>query len=195
MDVDPFHRLGPAVALLLLNSCIEPEPLPADEPAHGDHVGNVVASLIPVGVRYAFGVPMEFRIGVQNLSDRESIRWPDMNSPYSWSFGFEPLDPGGYWQGCYGRVENLKSPPRIPLTLGPSKQCSVAVLLPGKWGGWNQCSENPDKTFSAVATDFPRPGRYRVTATWHPFDALRPELQQLPGWGVTTNSVEIDVYR
>ncbi len=187
----PLGVVGLGLAPLLLHACGAPGP---SERAFGDPVGNVAASLTPAAKSVRLGEVIEFRVTVRNLSGDQAIRWPDMNDPRCWGFGFTPLDerPGAY--GCLASINGQGDRPVVPLSLPPSGEISFGAFLPKLWGGWSLTTQK-DGSFTARAVDFPPPGRYRVSATYHPFHAHRPELEKLRGWGVTTNNVEIEVVR
>lgn len=187
-----------AAALLLLLGCASPEtPEPSD---FGEPVGPLTAKLESTSSTFEVGTIMKFRITLKNNgSTRDTVILPDMNEPEAWTVRLflQDVRSDRNTDLGYGNAASVGAPRNekpVRIAIEPFDQKAFEIFLKGEWDGWSHFGTNRATNRPwATAAQFPKPGRYQVRATYAPFHAEHPQLEQLPGWGVTTNDVEIRI--
>ena len=179
-----------------------PEEIPevAEPDGFGAPVGPLSARIEPAAPTTDEGAVVTFRITLKNNgSTRNTVFLPDMNDPTAWMVRWSPLglvDPKNTDVG-YGNLADVgasKEPKPFRLALEPFDQKSFEVFVGGAWDGWSSYGkERATGRLWAAPCRFPKPGRYRVFAIYAPSHADQPQLENLPGWGVETNRVEIRI--
>jgi hypothetical protein len=187
-----------ALALLLLLGCASADPL--GPPDFGEPVGPLMAKLEAETTTFEMGSTLKFKITLKNNgSTRDTIQLPDMNEPVAWKVtlmevGERDKRHTGLGYGNPASVGAPRNEKPVRIAIEPFDEKSFEIFLRGRRDGWSYFgTDRVTKRAWASPASFPGPGRYRVRAAYTPFHAEHPNLQELPGWGVKTNEVEIEI--